>query len=603
MLVVHLALAGLASLAAAEPLLTTRALRDGVPALPLGLHRHLAAQERAAAQLAQGPAWPAGADQLAFSSAETVQDNPAHTFQQLVSHDPAVPPSTPNATFSQRYWFDASHYKPGGPVFLLDGGETDGAGRIPFLRQGILAILSRSTHGLGIILEHRYYGESFPVESLSTDDLRFLDTRQSLHDSAHFARTVKIPGLEHVNLTAGSAAPWYYIGGSYAGAKAAFARKLHPDVFDGAIASSAVTTAIVDFWQYYEPIRASAPADCIERLVESTSLVDTMLALNSPSLTPPLKALFGLDNVTSDADFVNALAIPLGSWQARNWDGAVGSSRFDAFCAALTNKTSTAIAASALSDSLVAAFSPTLGATSFPQDPRKAIASLAAYGEYVKQHVAPLCPPDESQDGCFGTDEYPGDALDDYEWRSWAYQFCTEWGYFIGAAPEGTPSLVSRLLTVEYTSKICRKAFPPGELNRVPAMPNITAVNQLGGANLSHSRLAFVDGSEDPWLYATPHSPTAPNPHRKDTLKRPFKLIKGGVHHWDENGLPPGRTEPPEIAKIHRAEVDFVQTWVSEWREREGGKGKGRWRWKGALAGGAGDGEGEEGAREVGRWL
>ena len=217
-----------------------------------------------------------------------------------------------------------------------------------------------------------------------------------------------------------------------------------------------------------QPIRASAPTDCIERLVESTALVDTMLALNSPFLTPPLKALFGLDNVTSDADFVNALAIPLGSWQARNWDGTVGSSRFDAFCTALTNTTSSTSspAASSLADSLSAL---DLGASSFPQDPRKAIASLATYAEYVKQHVAPLCPPDEPQDACFGTDEYPGDALDDYEWRSWAYQFCSEWGYFIGAAPQGTPSLVSRLLTVEYTSKICRKAFPPGELNRASA--------------------------------------------------------------------------------------------------------------------------------------
>lgn len=31
------------------------------------------------------------------------------------------------------------------------------------------------------------------------------------------------------------------------------------------------------------------------------------------------------------------------------------------------------------------------------------------------------------------------------------------------------------------------------------------------------------------WLYATPHSPNAKNPKRKDTLKRPFKLIPGGV--------------------------------------------------------------------------
>lgn len=42
-----------------------------------------------------------------------------HCFPQLISHfDDSV-----NGTFCQRYWVDASSYVPGGPVYLLDGGE------------------------------------------------------------------------------------------------------------------------------------------------------------------------------------------------------------------------------------------------------------------------------------------------------------------------------------------------------------------------------------------------------------------------------------------------------------------------------------------------
>lgn len=96
----------------------------------------------------------------------------AHTFDQLVSHDPTVPAPHKGATFKQRYWFDATHYKKGGPVFLLDGGETDGEGRLPFLSSGILKILSQATGGMGIVFEHRYYGESFPVDNLTTDSFR-----------------------------------------------------------------------------------------------------------------------------------------------------------------------------------------------------------------------------------------------------------------------------------------------------------------------------------------------------------------------------------------------------------------------------------------------
>ena len=41
-----------------------------------------------------------------------------------------------------------------------------------------------------------------------------------------------------------------------------------------------------------------------------------------------------------------------------------------------------------------------------------------------------------------------------------------EWGYFIGhpPSPEET-SIVSRLLDIDYTSKICRLAFPKGKVN------------------------------------------------------------------------------------------------------------------------------------------
>ena len=62
--------------------------------------------------------------------------------------------------------------------------------RLPFLDTGIVEILARATNGVGIVLEHRYYGmytifqyrlfnlsfhtgESLPVSNLSTDSLRY----------------------------------------------------------------------------------------------------------------------------------------------------------------------------------------------------------------------------------------------------------------------------------------------------------------------------------------------------------------------------------------------------------------------------------------------
>lgn len=53
----------------------------------------------------------------------------------------------------------------------------------------------------------RYYGKSYVTSDLSTDNLRFLDTKQSLADAANFARNVKFPGLEGVDLSP-SKTPW-----------------------------------------------------------------------------------------------------------------------------------------------------------------------------------------------------------------------------------------------------------------------------------------------------------------------------------------------------------------------------------------------------------
>ena len=96
-----------------------------------------------------------------------------------------------NASFNLRYWFDASNYKPGGPVIVLQSGETSGVGRLPFLQKGIVAQLTQATNGIGVILEHRYYGTSFPTPDISTENLRYLTTEQASSDQAYFSRKIK----------------------------------------------------------------------------------------------------------------------------------------------------------------------------------------------------------------------------------------------------------------------------------------------------------------------------------------------------------------------------------------------------------------------------
>ena len=134
-------------------------------------------------------------------------------------------------------------------MILLQSGETSVTNRLPYLQKGIVYQLAKATGGMGVILEHRYYGTSLPVPDFETENLRFLTTQQALADQAYFQQNVVFPGFENHNLTA-PATPYITYGGSYAGAFAAFMRVLYPDITWGAISSSGVTQAIWDFWEF-----------------------------------------------------------------------------------------------------------------------------------------------------------------------------------------------------------------------------------------------------------------------------------------------------------------------------------------------------------------
>ena len=158
---------------------------------------------------------------------------PAHIIDMPIDHFPNNPRYAPHtsATFSQRYYFDSSYYKPGGPVYLYIGGETSGPSRFSNLETGIIQILMNATNGLGVILENRYYGESYPYNTSTTDQLAYLTTEQTIADNAYFATHATFPGIKG-NLSAPTT-PWILYGGSLAGAQTAFSIKQYGSLLYG----------------------------------------------------------------------------------------------------------------------------------------------------------------------------------------------------------------------------------------------------------------------------------------------------------------------------------------------------------------------------------
>ncbi|KAI3552936.1 serine carboxypeptidase S28 [Colletotrichum abscissum] len=524
----------------------------------LGL-QHLAGHE--AWNALQSAARVESESQVEIASAAFAEQYPEYNLSVPIDHfhnDSRYEPHS-DEYFDLRYWFDAKHYRKGGPVIILAAGETDAKERLPFLDHGILSILAKATGGVGVVLEHRYYGKSFPVPDLSTKNLRFLSTDQALADTAYFAKHISFPGHEDLNLTAPDT-PYLAYGGSYAGAFAAFLRKLYPEVFWGGISSSGVTAAIIDYWEYYEGARLFSPGDCAETTQKLTEVVDKILLGKSETDKSQLKDLFGLGPLEDD-DFASTLSYGISGLQSTNWDPAQDTTAFGTYCATVSSDSvlfgSTRHLKSSVDELLSASGSDA-----------KLTNRMLNYVGYVKDYVKKGC---KSGDlvKCFSgrnSEEHQNTSIRQGPGRSWIYQVCTEWGYFQtgSGVPDDELPLISRLIDVDYSSIYCREAF------NITEPPNVDAINKHGGFNFSYPRVAIVDGEADPWRAATPHKIGL---NRKSTTSEPFLLIDLGVHHWDENGLKPEDVTPDfppaSIKNVQAQEVEFVKAWMKEWEEAQ----------------------------------
>ena len=68
-----------------------------------------------------------------------------------------------------------------------------------------------------VLLEHRYFGKSFPVEDLSEKNLRYLKITQVLGDIEQFALRGMNGKFEELRPGRKARVPWILIGSGYAG--------------------------------------------------------------------------------------------------------------------------------------------------------------------------------------------------------------------------------------------------------------------------------------------------------------------------------------------------------------------------------------------------
>ena len=137
-----------------------------------------------------------------------------------------------------------------------------------------------------------------------------------------------------------------------------------------------------------------------------------------------------------------------------------------------------------------------------------------------------------------------------------------------GSVPKNELPLISRLVTLEYESEVCRFAF------NLTKPADVAIINKHGGYNITYPRLAHIGGEADPWRPVTPLATlSVPDVlNTTSTTSEPHILIQGAVHHWDENGLFPNETTPTlpptPVAHTQKMEVSILMDWMKEWNNR-----------------------------------
>lgn len=313
-------------------------------------------------------------------------------------------------------------------------------------------------NGIGIVLENRYYGTSYPYNTSTTDEMRFFTTEQVIADFDLFARKVQLPGVKNVNAPKTA---WMTYGGSYPGALSAFTVKTYGHTFYGGIASSGTTLALLNYPQWYNPAQLLGPQDCIASINNIVDKIDTLFRSKNHAAIQELKEIFGLTALKDDRDFAQTIAYPIGgpfyyptyTWQEIYYDGSDRDHQdFFDFCRNVTD-----IDAPANVTKVDYELSRYTGGQRWK--------NLGNYAAYIKRVVLPLCDGgDYNSASCFGT-QHPDfwSNITHTDERSYLYTTCTENGAYQAAQPWGKKSLLSRVIQEDYTQQWCNWAFPPGQ--------------------------------------------------------------------------------------------------------------------------------------------
>ena len=429
-------------------------------------------------------------------------------------------------TWKQRYFINDEFHKPGGPVFLMIGGE--GEASALWLVEGAWVEYAKQYNALLFQLEHRFYGKSHPTEDMSTDNLQFLNSEQALADLANFRNAM----VQEHKLGDNK---WIAFGGSYPGSLAAWFRLKYPHLVDGSVATSAPIFAQLNFKEYLDVVRDSLTSNgspqCVDNIAKATQ--DITKHLSTPEGRAALRDEFKLcDDIDplNNQDISNLYSSLTGNFENvvqynrdnRAFEGAIGANiTIQTLCDIMTSEKigNERERYAAVNDLILKTYS------------QKCVDFR--YKNMIKELQATSWESSASEGG-----------------RQWTYQTCTEFGYYQSSDSSYQP--FGHGFDLKFSVDQCSDIFGP-KFSQSFIQRGINNTNtNYGGYGLRVTKVVFPNGSIDPWhaLGIT-----------KDISSEATAIYIKGTAHC-ANMYPATKDDLPQLTQARQTIAKLIGQWL-----------------------------------------
>lgn len=467
-------------------------------------------------------------------------------FDAVVDHFNFRP--TSEATFPLRYFVNDQYYaNSSSPILFYAGNE---APITQFLQNsGFLWEAAEKLQAMVVFAEHRYYGESFPFGSpetaLSPQNISYLTVEQAMEDF----NTLQVHIRAKWEMATDAA--FLVTGGSYGGNLALWLRLKNPNLWAGALASSATPLKHLlresnAFSKIVADVYGNVSSACPKKIREGWK--DLFTFVQSEDGRTMVQTELNLCHLPADSDpryTANAIygwisgaletMVQYGYPYPTEFYNPVPGYPFKVACENILLET-TGLGSLRAAAEVYYNYTGQAGScfdwfSSYPT--LAAPSALLRSRNQLRQHV--------------GEGDLVGTA--------WNYQCCTE---------VYQPMPTDGITDIELPYKPNQAEYFENCKNRwdgVTPRPNWEEMTFMSDNIQAGSNIFLTSGQLDPWRAAGIQN----IPRNSDPDSIIVRIIEYGAHHLDLRSSHP--LDPPSVTEIRREEMASFERWIQQWRE------------------------------------